>query len=150
MDGLEAARSVGMERYKLPHQIADKNDGNTLLFVNEVLRDAKETFASVAKYTEQFNWPSFVRIINVSDGYPSYTIKNMPEAFDEYRGFYGYSSHVHGYADAIIAVARGAKYIEKHVTLDKTESTIRDNHFALSFEEFRQMVEVGSEMERHV
>ena len=71
----------------------------------------------------------------------------MPEKFDEY---YGYSSHMHGIADALIAVSRGAKYIEKHVTLSKTERTIKDNAFSLSLDEFAQMVSIGTEMARLV
>jgi sialic acid synthase SpsE len=68
----------------------------------------------------------------------------LPEKFDQ---FYGYSSHSHGIEDALLAIARGAKLIEKHVTLDKTEETIKDNHFALSFDEFAEMVCLGRRLE---
>ena len=90
------------------------------------------------------NWKN----VFVVPKYPTYPdMFQMPEKFDEY---YGYSSHMHGIADALVAVARGAKYIEKHVTLDKTEESIKDNHFALSFREFRAMVFTGTEMARLV
>lgn len=68
----------------------------------------------------------------------------LPEKFTEYDG---YSSHSHGIEDALVAISRGAKIIEKHVTLDKTEETIRDNHFALSFDEFREMTLLGRQLE---
>ena len=60
----------------------------------------------------------------------------------------GYSSHTHGIEDALVAIGRGATVIEKHVTLDKTEESIKDNQFALSFEEFAEMVHIGRAMSR--
>ncbi len=68
----------------------------------------------------------------------------LPEKFTEYDG---YSSHSHGIEDALLAITRGAKIIEKHVTLDKTEETIKDNHFALSFDEFHEMTVLGNRLE---
>ena len=67
----------------------------------------------------------------------------MPQQFGDY---YGYSSHAHGAGDALLAISRGARFIEKHVTLNKTETSIRDNHFALDFGEFGDMVKYGNEI----
>ena len=47
-----------------------------------------------------------------------------------------------------MAIGRGATVIEKHVTLYKTEESIKDNQFALSFEEFAEMVRIGRAMSR--
>ncbi len=53
---------------------------------------------------------------------------------------YGYSGHERGYHVAIAAVARGAKVIEKHITLDRDmEGT--DHKASLLPGEFREMVE---------
>lgn len=53
---------------------------------------------------------------------------------------YGYSGHERGIHIAIAAVARGAKIIEKHITLDRNmEGT--DHKASLLPDEFRQMVE---------
>ena len=53
---------------------------------------------------------------------------------------YGYSGHERGIHVAIAAVARGAKIIEKHITLDRAmEGT--DHKASLLPDEFRQMVE---------
>lgn len=80
--------------------------------------------------------------------YPTYQHElELPERFDVYDG---YSSHTHGIEDALLAIARGAKVIEKHVTLDKTEETIKDNHFAVSFDEFEEMAKLGRRLERLV
>ena len=38
--------------------------------------------------------------------------------------------------------------MEKHVTLDKTEESIKDNAFAISPQEFADMVKYGKEIHR--
>jgi N-acetylneuraminate synthase len=53
---------------------------------------------------------------------------------------YGYSGHERGISVAIAAVARGAKIIEKHITLDR-EMEGTDHKASLLPDEFRQMVE---------
>lgn len=53
-------------------------------------------------------------------------------------GLYGYSSHCVGYLDCLVAVALGAKVIEKHIKLP--ESTGQDCAGALFGDEFRNMV----------
>jgi len=52
----------------------------------------------------------------------------------------GYSGHERGYHVAIAAVARGAKVIEKHFTLDRNMEG-NDHKVSLLPEEFKQMVE---------
>jgi len=148
MEGLEAARSVGMKRYKIAHQKFSDTP-----FVHAVLEDGKETFISCNQRGVIVPWSGPpARYIWCSADYPQYPQDLwMPDEFGDPRGYivnYGYSSHVHGYADALIAIARGAQYIEKHVTLNKMDTSIRDHSFALSFSEFRQMVDVGTEIAR--
>ncbi len=53
---------------------------------------------------------------------------------------YGYSGHERGINVAIAAVARGAKIVEKHITLDR-EMEGTDHKASLLPDEFRQMVE---------
>lgn len=69
----------------------------------------------------------------------------------------GYSGHERGIHVAIAAVAKGAKVIEKHFTLDKTMEG-NDHKVSLLPDEFRQMVEgirqveqsLGTAGERHL
>ena len=137
-EALELAKSVGMNRYKIAYQM--KNSG----LAGAIMREGKETFASGIENNQN------VRGIACVSCYPTYPRDMwMPDSFGDKPGeFYGYSSHMHGISDAILACARGARYIEKHVTLNKTEMTIKDNHFALSFEEFQAMAFIGMEMAR--
>lgn len=140
LQGLKVAQETGMERYKIAFSIArDRPD-----IVEAIAKLNKETFISHSGY----NFPCLRRLFVVAE-YPTYPNHAMiPHAFSDTGDWYGYSSHVHGIEDALIAVARGARYVEKHVTLDKTEESIKDNHFALSFDEFAEMVRIGRGMER--
>ena len=146
-EGLQVARDVGMKRYKIAHQMGS----NSLL--EEIKRDDKTIFCSANPVCRNKN----MKMIYCSSEYPAYSF-DLPES-EGWDGevtssfpsdYYGYSSHMHGIADALIAVSRGAKYIEKHVTLNKADKTIRDHSFALDFSEFKQMVEIGNEIARLV
>lgn len=136
MEGLEVARSVGMKRYKIAHQMDDDN------LISEILDQGTVYWSGKRSY---FDSP--FHGIAVSGGYPSFPPMEH-KVFDSNAAYYGYSSHMHGIADALIAVSRGAQYIEKHVTLNKADKTIRDHSFALDFGEFKQMVEIGNEIAR--
>ena len=140
-EALELAKSIGMNRYKIAYQMKDSG------VADAVIREGKETFASGM---ENGCVNQNVRGIACVSCYPTYPRDVwIPDDFSDRPGeYYGYSSHVHGIADALIAISRGAKYIEKHVTLDKTECSIKDNAFALSFDEFRAMASIGTEMAR--
>ena len=123
MEGLETARRVNMRRYKIAHQMDDKELERTIRM------DRKVVFKSGDEIVCDID-------------YPQYPAIRIPD------NLYGYSSHSHGIADALLAVAKGARYIEKHVTLDKTNPFPRDNSFAITFDEFAQMVRLGDEMAR--
>src|SRR3990167_2989750 len=128
LEGLEVARSVGMKRYKIAHQMNDKD------LIDAIRSDGKEVFWSGG---HRGNWQ-----ITTQDEYPSYPPVEIPD------GIVGYSSHLHGIADALIAVSRGAEYIEKHICMSKYAGFPKDASFALVPEEFRQMVDIGNEIAR--
>lgn len=68
----------------------------------------------------------------------------------EFNGstYHGYSDHTIGIDSALLAIARGATIIEKHFTLDKSDTTIRDHALSATPEEFRQMVLLGHDIYR--
>ena len=76
-------------------------------------------------------------------------LASMPAKFSE-DGFSGYSDHSLGIDTCLTAVARGARYVEKHFTLDKTSQVIRDHVLSASPQEFRQLVDLGRPMARFV
>ncbi len=137
-EGLDAARSVNMKRYKIAHQMWDNEE-----FRDIILADGKETLISVPSGA---SIPASLlgiedKLLHVSGGYPSYSYWYSDL-------YYGYSSHMHGIADALMAIRDGALLVEKHVTLDKTEESIKDNSFAISPQEFATMVKLGKEIHR--
>jgi sialic acid synthase SpsE len=145
MEGLEVARKIGQKRYKMASRtaFASHSDEDYTVLFGEMMIEGKEIYASGR---ESGVIHQNVKGVYVVPEYPQYPPIRMPEDF---KGE-GYSSHVHGYADALIAIARGACYIEKHVTLDKTLDNVKDNHFALTFTEFSEMTKIGREMERYL
>ena len=72
---------------------------------------------------------------------------SFPKAFQN-EGFFGYSDHFLGNSLSYIAIARGAKFIEKHFTLNKASQTIRDHTLSITPDEFTELVRVGSEIHR--
>ncbi len=66
------------------------------------------------------------------------TIASLRERFG---GLVGYSDHTLGIEAAVLAVALGARIVEKHFTLDKNLSEFRDHALSADPEEFRQLVE---------
>lgn len=134
---LQLSAGIGMRRAKIAHMVA-QNDGQ---LTRAIMAQYSEGF--ISDYVRQDGW----KTLYASSLYPTYPEDlRLPHVFGVMWD--GYSSHAHGIADALIAVARGATVIEKHVTLDKTEESIKDNSFAISFDEFAQMVRIGREMGR--
>lgn len=135
-DAIDLAESAGMKRYKIAYSIAVERPD----IVQAVAALRKETFISHGGH----GYYNFKKLFVVAE-YPTYPDDMvMPPMFG--GEWYGYSSHMHGYADALIAIARGAQYVEKHVTLSKVEDSIKDNVFSLSFDEFADMARIGREM----
>ncbi len=135
-DGLRAAQSVGMLNYKIAHQTSQ--DPEQAGLVADIIADNKPVYMSGKVHPAYNVYPIYVH----ADTYPTYE-PHMPKQFGDY---YGYSSHAHGIGDALMAIGRGARYIEKHFCLDKTDLHVRDTSFALTPDEFGDMVKYGNEI----
>ena len=83
--------------------------------------------------------------------YPTYVedLKDFPKIFSN-KKFYGYSDHTIGIETCLLAISRGAEIIEKHFTLDKSNTTIRDHALSATPEEFRQMVNLGRDINKKI
>ena len=83
--------------------------------------------------------------------YPTFNedLKKFPKKFTK-NNYYGYSDHTIGIETCLLAIARGAKIIEKHFTLDKSSNVIRDHALSATPEEFRQLVNLGREIEKKI
>ena len=83
--------------------------------------------------------------------YPLYVwdVKDFPKTFNN-EGFIGLSDHSLGNEMAFLAISRGAKMIERHFTLNKSDSTIRDHSLSSTQEEFIELVRIGKKLEKIV
>ena len=61
---------------------------------------------------------------------------------------FGYSDHTLGIETCLIAISRGALLIEKHFTLDKSDTTIRDHVLSATPDEFKNMTILGKEINK--
>jgi len=59
----------------------------------------------------------------------------------------GYSGHMLGINDAILAISLGAKVVEKHFTIDRN-LPFRDNKFSILPEEFKKISEYAKDFEK--
>lgn len=90
-----------------------------------------------------------VKYIYCISKYPTYTndITNFPKNFND-ETYYGYSDHMHGIAGCLLALSRGAKFIEKHFTLNKTSQVIRDHTLSATPDEFKVLSSIGRELQK--
>jgi len=143
-EALDLARDIDLDRYKIASRtVIDKPE-----LCRRVLAEGKETFVSLGMWNNEgfpFGNPhEKLRYIYCHSKYPAYPedLKGFPQKFDE-SGYYGYSDHLHGIEASILAISRGARYIENHFTLNKTSQVIRDHILSVDPAELRQLVETG-------
>ena len=72
----------------------------------------------------------------------------MPKEFSDENGYSGYSDHSIGIETCLLAISRGARIIEKHFTLDKSNQTIRDHTLSATPDEFVTMTNIGRDITR--
>ncbi|MFG5097272.1 pseudaminic acid synthase [Campylobacter lari] len=125
------------------------NDYN---FVRYVAKEQKPTLVStgiafmeeieeVVKIFKEENNPNLI-LLKCTSAYPSQicdlnlnAIKTLQEKF---KTIIGLSDHSEGFLAPALAIALGARVIEKHFILDKTLNSA-DAKFSLDYEEFKQM-----------
>jgi N,N'-diacetyllegionaminate synthase len=148
--GLELCRSLGMKRRKIAHQQVISM-GKMLV---NTLGDGLETFISIdvfsalhgTIYKRLYDNPK-IKWLSVNTQYPTYHRDFDAESIN--AEMIGFSNHTPGIAAPLMAITHGASIIECHVTLDPTEASIKDNHFALRPEEFHDMVQIGNQIEMY-
>ena len=69
-------------------------------------------------------------------------ISKMPLNFID-SNFCGISDHFLGISASLLAIARGAKIVERHFTLDQTNEAIRDHQISTSPHELTKLINIG-------
>lgn len=145
VDGLQLARQLDMQKFKVAHQLVEKPECKYL--IDEILSFGKTTFVSGVHYghVEPFLKDNVVPIVTTGN-YPTYPNEVvMPKTFSQFRG---YSDHTPGIEMCLLAASRGADYIEKHFCLDKTDLCVKDTAFSATPDEFRQMAQLARELRK--
>ena len=131
-------------------KIASRTIKYDISLAKKILKDKKKTIISLGMWDKKK--PPFPKNKNIFylwclSKYPCEPkdLKNLPKNFNKTL-FYGYSDHSVGIETSILAISRGAKIIEKHFTLDKSSTIIRDHSLSATPEEFRQMVNIGRDI----
>jgi len=148
-DALELGRAIDLPRYKIASRtVVDKPE-----LCKEILSDGKETFVSLGMWDET-DWPfgppnDRLHYIFCRSKYPTYAkdLIGFPERFTN-NAYYGYSDHCHGISACLLAIGRGAQFIEKHFTLNKNSQVIRDHTLSATPAEFAELTRLGGEVAR--
>lgn len=148
-EALDIAKHAGLKRYKIASRtVVDKSE-----LCERVIKEGKEVFCSLG-FWEKEDFPFGVpnenlHYIYCRSKYPSYPddLTDFPQKFSN-DGYYGYSDHCHGISAGLLAASRGAQFIEKHFTLNKTSQVIRDHILSATPEEFEELTRLGSEISK--
>lgn len=116
-----------------------------------------KTFISLGMWEDLENLPFINKNITYlwcKSTYPNSLndLKELPKKFEalNHKKIQGFSDHSIGIETALIAISRGASVIEKHFTLDKSNTFIRDHSLSASPDEFRQMVNLGKDIHKKI
>lgn len=142
MDAFNLIKDFPMNRYK----IASRTVKDDLEFVRCVVDSGKEVIISLGMWDKE-DVPIVsdnVKYLWCKSVYPTmpWDMDGFPKDFNGSK-YYGYSDHSLGIDTVLLSISRGAKIVEKHFTLDKSDTTIRDHVLAATPSEFGEMVKIG-------
>ena len=146
----ELVKPFNFKKFK----IASRTIKYDMPLVKKILKKKKETIISLGMWDKKK--PPFPKRKNIYylwcvSKYPCHPkdLKGLPKNFNKSH-YYGYSDHSIGIETCILAISRGAKIIEKHFTLDKSSTIIRDHSLSATPEEFKQMVNIGRDISKKI
>ena len=150
-EAFELIKKYPVKRYK----VASRTVKDNMDLVTRIVLEGKETIISLGMWDKPgqpiISFDGNVKYLWCKSKYPAYPwdMTDMPKNF---MGsiYAGYSDHTLGIESALIAISRGAEIIEKHFTLDKSDTTIRDHTLSATPDEFKQMVNLGRAIHRYV
>ena len=147
-EAYERIKKYNFKKYKIASRTVVENPD----LVKKILAEGKETFVSLGMWKQEnkpFTDFSNIKYLWCKSNYPTaiWDLKNFPNNFNK-KSFQGISDHCIGYEVVLLAIARGANIVEKHFTLDKSDTTIRDHALSLLPNEFKMLLELGNGIAR--
>lgn len=140
-------QKINPKRYK----IASRTLQDNFDLAKEIVSQKKETIISLGMWGREelpFDLP-WVKYLWCKSKYPCQPsdLIDLPKDFTK-SPYWGYSDHSLGIETCILAICRGAKCIEKHFTLNKSSTVIRDHALSAEPEEFKTLVDIGRDIEK--
>ncbi len=147
-DAYQLARKFNFTKYK----IASRTVRDNFALVKQILDEGKTTIISLGMWDKPdlpFEKTPQIHYLWCKSKYPCepWDLTDLPKNFHNSHCD-GYSDHTIGIEVPLMAITRGAKIIEKHFTLDKSNITIRDHVLSATPDEFRNMVQIGRDIYR--
>jgi N,N'-diacetyllegionaminate synthase len=148
-EAYDLARRIDFRRYK----IASRTVKDRPELVERIIAEGKETIISLGMWDGPdlpFTAPN-VKYLWCKSKYPSqpWDLTDLPKSFAG-SPYTGYSDHSVGIEVPLMAIARGAQIVEKHLTLDKSDRTIRDHVLSATPDEFRMLTLLGTNIAKNV
>ena len=149
-DALELAKKFEFNYFKIASRtVIDKPN-----LAKDIIGLGKKTFVSLGmweKSEKPFGFKDNIEYLWCKSNYPllPWEIKDFPKTFNQ-SDFVGYSDHSVGIDIPLMAITRGAKVIEKHFTLDKSDTTIRDHALSATPSEFSDLVRIGKAIRKNL
>ena len=136
------------------YKIASRTLKDNLELVEKIIAQDTETIISLGMWDNDelpFRKTNKLKYLWCKSIYPCYPwdMKDFPKDFSG-TDYDGYSDHSIGIEMCLLAIARGAQIVEKHLTLDKSDTTIRDHALSSTPEELRQLVSIGRDIHKKI
>ena len=150
---IDALKLVSEKKLKY-FKVASRTLIDDMILVENIIKLNKTTFISLGMWDKNnfpFKKSKNIKYLWCKSKYPTYPweLKNFPKNFEK-EGYYGYSDHSIGIDLPILAISRGAKLIEKHFTLDKSDTTIRDHALSATPDELKLLIDLGRSIRRNL
>tara|TARA_B100000029_G_scaffold205904_1_gene203725 strand:+ start:1272 stop:1958 length:687 start_codon:yes stop_codon:yes gene_type:complete len=149
-EALNLLKSLNQNSYK----IASRTLIDDINLAKEIVDQKKTTYISLGMWEEKnfpFKKDKFIKYLWCKSTYPNTIedLKKFPKIFDN-SSYDGFSDHTIGIETSLLAISRGAQVIEKHFTLNKSDTTIRDHALSATPEEFKNLVELGKDINKRI
>lgn len=143
-------KSFNVKKYKIASRTVIDNPK----LIKKILKENKKTIISLGMWKKKklpFPKKKNINYLWCLSKYPCEPkdLRGLPKDFNKSK-YDGYSDHSIGIETCLIAISRGAKIIEKHFTLDKSNTTIRDHALSATPKEFKLMVDLGSDIHKKI
>ncbi len=147
-EAYDLVKPFDLPRYK----IASRTVKDNLDLVKKIAAEGKPTIISLGMWDQPelpLKKTANIHYLWCRSKYPCdpWDLVGLPKDFNA-SPYDGYSDHTIGIEAPLLAIARGATIIEKHFTLDKSDTTIRDHALSATPDEFRTMVQIGRDLYR--